>query len=79
MSGFADQRKIYLDCSKAFNTVRIYSQHTSLDITVWMDGQQSKNRLDDQAQKIINTLYCIWRPVTNGVPPEFSLKPDFLL
>lgn len=29
----------YLDFSKAFNTVRKYSQHASLDVTVWMDRQ----------------------------------------
>lgn len=64
MTGFADQGimvdAIYLDCSKAFNTVRKYSKHTSLDVT--------DSSLDGQAQNVVNTLYCMWRPVTNGVP-----------
>lgn len=42
MIGFVDQGRmvdaIYLDCSKAFNTVRKYSKHTNLDVTEWMDN-----------------------------------------
>lgn len=44
MTGFADQGRmvdaIYLDCGQAFNTVRKYSRHISLDVTVWMDVNQ---------------------------------------
>lgn len=65
---------IYLDCSKAFNTITEYSQHTSIDVTVWMDGQREELTTGWMTMLRRQQTCC-----NNAVTQGPILKPVFFL